>query len=440
MTYPSYLNTPVFNEAPNWRYPVRPGTVKPYELFRNIGTDHAETHLFNAGMTFKLGYTIYGKENIQNVIDFFDARRGRYGGFWIPSWQSDVVINRPFIGTDEIIYIEDIKYPDYWLPNPGKGRFLYFKSHYGSEVYAHVKYDSIEYTSLNLTRPISAECSADSLKYLQVSFLWLVRFAQDEVLLDYITPSTVVFNFIFVVASDHYPWEMGPGESPPPYPPDPTPPVPPPTPPWPPDPCELDPAGPLELDCPETIEQDICVMLSATGGYPPYSYSVSGVDFSIVDGDQLCTSDEACGSATVTVTDYCGNTDTQDVRCGNGTWSPIPWKCVIPGVPTEGGDTRTEGKYKMYQYYTLYGYAVCDISDPCYCEAGVEPYIPSEDINPHYCLDIGCNWYGLSGWVWHPTLQCCDVIYPGGIQRGYVYYASAEDPTGNRTLYEWVCV
>jgi len=75
----------------------------------------------------------------------------------------------------------------------------------------------------------------------------------------------------------------------------------------------------------ETIGQgnggDAQAGVYVTGGLGPYDWSVSGTGFSMLNastdgvGNTLLADDTACGTATITVTDYCGDTTTGYVRC-----------------------------------------------------------------------------------------------------------------------------
>ena len=67
---------------------------------------------------------------------------------------------------------------------------------------------------------------------------------------------------------------------------------------------------------------------------PPYSWSLSGTGFHFgnvsgpttattdedLEGLELWADDTACGSGTITVTDVCGNTGTDYIRCTTGQW------------------------------------------------------------------------------------------------------------------------
>lgn len=108
---------------------------------------------------------------------------------------------------------------------------------------------------------------------------------------------------------------------------------------------------------------------SATGGIPPYTWSVKGTGVSIDENGNVTLADNACGSYYVTCTDSCGNQATASARITNaGGWGG---KTVVNyGAPSEtycstgsssqdpaclpnpevimSGDTRQEISYRYY--------------------------------------------------------------------------------------------
>ena len=115
---------------------------------------------------------------------------------------------------------------------------------------------------------------------------------------------------------------------------------------------------------PETISPSSTEGLSVVDGVGPYAWTVSGTDFTLayattstgVNG--LIAGANACGSATITVTDSCETVVVIFVRSTSvdSEWVLVSATCVIPGVPTEGdGRTRIVGNKKQYQYWHLWG-------------------------------------------------------------------------------------
>ena len=76
-----------------------------------------------------------------------------------------------------------------------------------------------------------------------------------------------------------------------------------------------------------TVGQSSSVAVEVVDGLGPYSWSVSGTGFSMLHastegvGNTLVTAADACGSATITVTDFCDTVVTGYVRCTTGQWT-----------------------------------------------------------------------------------------------------------------------
>jgi len=79
-------------------------------------------------------------------------------------------------------------------------------------------------------------------------------------------------------------------------------------------------------DNPEEIDRNSSVEISVIGGFPPYTWQVSGNGFSLslneteVPSNALYANETACGAATITVTDNYGVPVTGYVRCTTGGW------------------------------------------------------------------------------------------------------------------------
>ena len=121
---------------------------------------------------------------------------------------------------------------------------------------------------------------------------------------------------------------------------------------------QFDPSNPDEID------RNSSIPINVIGGCPPYTLSVSGNGFSLT-GNTLFADDTACGSATINVTDYCGNNATGYVRSTTGIWTQIS-SCNNIGVGKCPSwfckTTHIDGKYKYDQNWLYVPIA------PPYCE------------------------------------------------------------------------
>jgi len=141
--------------------------------------------------------------------------------------------------------------------------------------------------------------------------------------------------------------------------------------------CETD----EEPDCPPEISIDwddetsassigvsTGVTVAVTGGEGPYDWSVSGTGFSMENSETSGTSNtlnstsEACGTATITVTDACDEATSGYVLCTVGEWLEVDTVGLTPDddcpMSPETCDTIFEQKVGKYTWFTA----------SCYCK------------------------------------------------------------------------
>lgn len=90
---------------------------------------------------------------------------------------------------------------------------------------------------------------------------------------------------------------------------------------------------------PEEIDRSSSETISVIGGFPPYTWQVSGIGFSIPTSttdrtNTLSADNTACSTATITVTDNHGVPITGYVRCTTGQWVIKSSICTLPGTGT----------------------------------------------------------------------------------------------------------
>lgn len=88
----------------------------------------------------------------------------------------------------------------------------------------------------------------------------------------------------------------------------------------------------------DTIAREASEIITVIGGCPPYIWAVSGTGFTMTDAtttgltNTLNADATACGTATITITDDCGTSLTEYVRCTTGQWINKSNECVLPGT------------------------------------------------------------------------------------------------------------
>ena len=108
---------------------------------------------------------------------------------------------------------------------------------------------------------------------------------------------------------------------------------------------------------PDEIDRNNSVALKVIGGTQPYTWSVSGNGFSLPNSttartNTLSADDTACGTATITITDNCGDTCTGYVRGTTGQWVQKSADCPMKG--NIGTITGVNGLDTSFEYINGY--------------------------------------------------------------------------------------
>lgn len=203
VTIDNYLDWEVFATRPNWASQPKQMIDHNYLLFQDFGRAYARSSVDIAREVLSYQFLFESKEEIEDMRNFFDSQYGQLGAFWLPSWRSDVIVNTAFAAIDTSLFIEDIKYAEYFLDNLGAGRYLMFLFPDLTRIYAKVIGAPAD-NQIILDEAIGKAASTADIQYLMVSFLYLVRFGVDEIRFDYTTntiaEASINFRTIFTEA------------------------------------------------------------------------------------------------------------------------------------------------------------------------------------------------------------------------------------------------
>jgi hypothetical protein len=189
----TYLGEDVFSIQPNWISP--PDTILTND-WRSIGSLGVESTSSLADETI---ISIYGywtctsRPDWWAMREFFMSRAGRLDGFWVPSWRNDINVTAAIGASDTTITIEDIDYDTTWFLNSCTGRHLAFFLPDGTTVYRTVE-TAPSSTTITISSAIGSAVTAGNLNKLMVSFLYYVRFAQDELEASQSIPEIAEYN------------------------------------------------------------------------------------------------------------------------------------------------------------------------------------------------------------------------------------------------------
>ena len=190
----------------------------------------------------------------------------------------------------------------------------------------------------------------------------------------------------------------------------------------------------------DTIDREGTATIIVTGGVGPFTWSVTGTGFTIpasTDGraNILSADDTACGSATITVTDQCGDSCTGYVRGTEGQWVLKSNTCVFTGLYDSASSgrwyTKTVGNKRQGQriFDSTWGYEwdpyTCEETGDAVCAGHCGDY----GYDGTMCLTLG----GLvcPPGVWNfPPCECHEYECVNGF---FCYY------TRDLAYYEWEC-
>lgn len=185
ISFPTYLSYSVFNLKPNMRDQRVFKYQRTYELLKFYGVSVSLTNKNESSTTFTNDFLFFTKNEIQEFIDFFNYNKGRYGNFWIPSYNDDVNIISSFSDSDVTFSVDLIDWANYWEDN-NTGIYLNFKFSDGTEIQRRIISEPSS-NQLTIDSAIGKTCSSDELSGLNVSFLYFGRFDIDRIDLLYET-------------------------------------------------------------------------------------------------------------------------------------------------------------------------------------------------------------------------------------------------------------
>ena len=135
------------------------------------------------------------------VRGLFNACKGKWKQFWLPSWQRDVVVTAAISSSDDYLTIEDIDYSASWSASHIIGKYLFILLPDGTEIYRKVVGWPTD-TRLNLDATIGQDIAVESVGFILVSFLFPARFEIDEGELEYFRPTVATTRFRMTTLHD----------------------------------------------------------------------------------------------------------------------------------------------------------------------------------------------------------------------------------------------
>lgn len=177
---------PVYNSLNLFLYrPLNPITEKYRHPFTMMGEFGKQTYFSTYGDTraiFDRTFMCDTKTETYDLLDFFDAKQGRLGTFYTPTWMEDIIIDTGFDATDLVLLVKDL----YLTEAEIVGRHIYIELKDGSYVCREIVARPT-FLSITIDSAIGTTVPTADLTDTLCSFLHEVRFNVDELSLEYIT-------------------------------------------------------------------------------------------------------------------------------------------------------------------------------------------------------------------------------------------------------------
>lgn len=199
-----YRDFEIFPFRPDWVQAVETTFERDRQVFQTFGPGAFWSNRDATALKLKMGLTLIGKDEIQTLRLFFDAMRGRWGGFWLPTWHSDLRPASALAADDLVLTVTDSGWGDYWSSRPGIGRYLFFLFPDGEEkIREAVGRPGPDRIRLNTS--LGRSVDEAEINNLFISFFLFVRFDQDALELDFKTETVARTQIIFQTLSHEEP-------------------------------------------------------------------------------------------------------------------------------------------------------------------------------------------------------------------------------------------
>lgn len=178
-------------------------------------------------------------------------------------------------------------------------------------------------------------------------------------------------------------------------------------------------AEPMAIeDIPRTVSPGASLIISVTGGVPPFLWSSGGLTLVGVGGGQsavFTAPSVFCGTSVVSVTDFCGSEASCYVTSTSGRWvdrlSSLPNICsgvsmagATPQADNYGNNPQHWNKQTNVEFVSTITFGGCNLENiVCGCGNGGAPV----DLGSaaEHCANWGAPWYFVAGYCCYSESQ-----------------------------------
>lgn len=164
--------------------------------FRGAGVRHRLYHEFLFNTRAEFG----------EFADFFFDRKGKWGGFWVPSWHEELKATAGITATDTTISIDPVDFAEVYLndgtaPATSLGTYIWIYHEDGTFEYLKVTGATAadpEVLTLDAGTPVAQTAALGS---FVIGFLYFVRFIADEIPFRFPHPNSCKLSIGFLEIS-----------------------------------------------------------------------------------------------------------------------------------------------------------------------------------------------------------------------------------------------
>jgi hypothetical protein len=187
---------------------ANPPRVSPFRSHERIQMNKAASEIVQfrgEGVRHRLfhEFLFNNRTDFGEFADFFFDRKGKWGGFWVPSWHEELKATAGITAAATTISIDPVDFAEVYLndgtaPATKLGTYLWIYHEDGAFEYLKVTGATAadpEVLTLDASTPIAQTASLGS---FVIGFLYFVRFMADEIPFAFPEPNSCKFSIGFL--------------------------------------------------------------------------------------------------------------------------------------------------------------------------------------------------------------------------------------------------
>lgn len=195
-SFPVYESKSVFNLLPNWISSLELEFNHNFDELKWFGLSFASSLIEETTLKLSMEFLAITNAEADEILSFFDDHKGRWGIFWLPSQNNDIVITSGFLSTATTFDIQYIDWENYWDEMDTAGHYVRFLFPDGTATYREITAMPTS-TSMTIDSAIGVDVPITLLPRLTVSFLYQARFDMDGIEAEKETMTTSNFKLKF---------------------------------------------------------------------------------------------------------------------------------------------------------------------------------------------------------------------------------------------------